>query len=208
MPSSGTGCRATAEVPLQRRYGGPSRAATARLWGRTPGCPKALISLRRIPNHEKEPGDHGVEAAVLEGDRLGLVAVAATGDDLGRPFRGRARVAKKSGPRKHAAATADALGLGVEAAEGHGRVGAEREPDMVAVPNAGRRRRARCDPRGAAPPASSPTSSRSRPPAAVRGRRPPSGPTPAADGPDVEPDAHPARRSHRRGGAAARGSRR
>ena len=131
--------------------GADSRAAPPAPHRRFEGVdcqPKALISLRRIPNHEEGPGDHGVEAAVLEGDRLRLVAAAATGDGPGRPFRGRARVAKKVGP-------------------GRARFGAEPEPDLVAVPNAGRRRRARCDPRVAAPP-------------------------PA---PTVEPDAHPARRS-------------
>ena len=86
---------------------------------------------------KRNPAIHGVKAAVLEGDRLGLVAVAATGDDPGRPFRGRARVAGEPGPE-----TRRGHGRGARAgasrrrrARESARVGAEPEPDLVPVRN-------------------------------------------------------------------------
>ena len=54
---------------------------------------RALISLRRIPAMKREPRDHRVEPAALEGDRVGLDAadgsarLVAGGEDDGQVRR-------------------------------------------------------------------------------------------------------------------------
>ncbi len=65
---------------LRRARGADSRTAPPSLHRRVDIDLSALTSPRRIPNNEEDPGGHGGEAAALGGDRLGLVAVAATGE--------------------------------------------------------------------------------------------------------------------------------
>ena len=125
----------------------------------TPSPAKRAHLAPAHPPHEEEPGDHGVEAAALEGDLLGLTAAAApaglvaggedgvevrrperprlppaaiaggppvAGEDPGRPFSGRARVAVEAGPearRGHSRRS--------EARRGHSRRGARRRPALV-----------------------------------------------------------------------------
>ena len=62
---------------------------------------RALTSLRPHPGHEEEPRDHAVEAAALEGDGVGLNALAAApraGWQVASP-------AARSAPRNGRAAT-------------------------------------------------------------------------------------------------------
>ena len=142
----GRGSRSSSRSGTDRHHGRAGvkgtrrnrRAGNGVFGGGLPGLPR-----RRVIVDSKEPGDHGVEAAVLEGDRLGLVTVArGPATTRGRPFHAAGLGSPGGRARKPPRARAGRSGQ-----TSRRRRGSAPATRGGAGGSAGRRRRVRRDPR-------------------------------------------------------------